>query len=164
MAKTKNKKEFSDIKLVLEYDPLRRDMSLATSNQRKQSEATPEEKAVRIEERRTQGRTGCKAPRINVSFSQSIYDYVRIMSRVEGKTMCAFINDTLAEYKEEHLALYNAAKSWIDLVDAQTAARDAKIESYQLYIESQRAAANKAAEEPDQADTATDEQQPTKSE
>ncbi len=117
MARKNQKKGFED----LQMDPLHNDIATATSTPKAyaKTEAGPEEKAARLKERRTQGKKGCKAPRINVAFSQQNYDYVRIMSRIKGKTMCAFVNDCLTQYREEHPELFQVARTLIDYIDTQ---------------------------------------------
>ena len=117
MAKQKKALELAT---EINADPLQRSMALASVKPREKRTVGPEEKRQRLEEHRTQGAKGCKAPRINVSFSQTNYDYVRIMSRIKGVTMCQFVNDTLTLYREEHPELFKMARSMIELVEADT--------------------------------------------
>lgn len=52
------------------------------------------EDAVKLlEERRTQGRKGMKAARVNTSFSPSNMDYLRKIAGLEGMTITAYLNE-----------------------------------------------------------------------
>jgi hypothetical protein len=66
-------------------------------NAKEQTPASPEEKAWREAEGRTQGRKGCEMPRVNLALRTPIYIYVRTMSKVTGRSMLAFVNDVLQE-------------------------------------------------------------------
>lgn len=74
---------------------------------------TPEEKAVREAEGRTQGRKGCKAVRINMAFWSENHDFIKTMSRISGKTMSEYTNLVLKRYREEHPDIYGKAKALI---------------------------------------------------
>lgn len=80
-----------------------------------QSIATADEQHERAEEMRTQGRKGCKAPRINVAFTPSNYRFVKIMSRATGNSMCEFINLVLKAYQDDHPELLQPA---LDLIES----------------------------------------------
>ena len=80
-----------------------------------QSIATADEQLERAEEMRTQGRKGCKAPRINVAFTPSNYRFVKIMSRATGNSMCEFINLVLKAYQDDHPELIQHA---LDLIES----------------------------------------------
>jgi len=53
---------------------------------------TQEEKARREAEGKTQGREGCKLPRINMAFWTDNYAYIQVMARVRGLTLTDFVN------------------------------------------------------------------------
>lgn len=46
-----------------------------------------------LEERRTQGRKGMKAERINTSFTPSNIEYLRKIAGLEGLTITAYLNE-----------------------------------------------------------------------
>lgn len=66
---------------------------------------------------RTQGRKGCKAPRINMAFSEENYLFIRTMARASGKTMTEFTNLIIASYQREHPELMDQAKAFLDAVN-----------------------------------------------
>ena len=70
---------------------------------------TAEEIAEFQENMNTSGRKGAWLKRINTGFSKSNYEYIMTMSRVSGLTLSAFINQALAQHKEDHRDLYEQA-------------------------------------------------------
>ncbi len=86
--------------------------SSGKSKSRQQSAASKEEQEERIAQGRTQGRKNCKMPRINLSFDSENYDFIRVMSRITGQSMTAFINQVMTAYREEHNELYEQAKEF----------------------------------------------------
>lgn len=77
-----------------------------TSGTGKQTPADPEEMAMRLETGRTQGRKGCKAPRINMAFTPANHDFIKTMSKITGMTMSDFTNFVITKYREEHPEQY----------------------------------------------------------
>lgn len=75
-----------------------------------QKAATPEEKAEREAEGRTQGRKGCKAPRINIAFTSDNWEFLRVMAKLKGQNMTQFCNEIIKQYREEHGETYEKAK------------------------------------------------------
>lgn len=61
----------------------------------------------------TQGHGGCKAQRINMAFLPRVYEYLKTMSRVQGKTMTDFANEVLAKSMEDNAELYAQAKEFL---------------------------------------------------
>ena len=82
-----------------------------------QEPATPAEAAERASLMRTQGRKGCKLPRINMAFTPENYEYIRVLARITGKSMTEFTNCICDEYREKHHDLYDQAKNIIDMFD-----------------------------------------------
>lgn len=66
----------------------------------KQGTATPEEKAAREAEGRTQGRKGCKAPRINLALTSENWDFISKWKG--GQAPTKFINKIIETYRKEH--------------------------------------------------------------
>lgn len=85
---------------------------------RQQGTASAEEQAERLASMKTQGRKGCKAPRVNFAFSSTNYEYIKIMSRMTGKSMTEFMNDCIAEHRENHPELYEQAKAILAALDS----------------------------------------------
>lgn len=84
-----------------------------TGKRGQQGTASLEEQAERAAELRTQGRKGCKATRINMAFTPENHEFIKIMSRIHGKTMTEFANLVIERYREEHPKTYEEAKSII---------------------------------------------------
>lgn len=84
------------------------------SRKGQQAEATPEEAQTRAASLKTQGRKGCKAIRINMAFTPENHEFIKVMSRLTGKTMTEFANLTIEKYREEHPELYAQAKAIIE--------------------------------------------------
>ena len=74
----------------------------ATGNRGTQEEASPEEKLMRQQDGRTQGRLGCKMPRINMAFVPSNINYLRDLAKDTGITQTRLCNAILEIYRKEH--------------------------------------------------------------
>ena len=92
----------------------------ATSRKGQQGTASPQEAAQRKEQMRTQGRKGVKATRINMAFSVSNYQFIRVMARATGRTMTEFTNAIIAAYQREHPELMAQAQALLDTVNSET--------------------------------------------
>ena len=78
-----------------------------------QIEATVQEMQSSIEaqeNRRTQGRKGYKMPRMNMSFTPSNMDYLKIMAGVNGMTITRFMNYLIEQHAEANAVRYQKAK------------------------------------------------------
>lgn len=62
------------------------------------------------EEHRTQGRKGCKMPRLNISLTPSGMDYVRVMAAISGKSVTRYISDLIDREAAANAAIYEQAK------------------------------------------------------
>ena len=108
-----SKKDFSGINTGRVYGALEQ----ATSRKGQQGKASPQEAAQRAEELRTQGRKDCKATRINMAFSPSNHEFVRIMARATGRTMTETVNLILTKYQEEHPELMEKAQDFLQEIN-----------------------------------------------
>lgn len=63
---------------------------------------------------RTQGRKGMKMPRINMAFSPSNIDFIRVMAAIKGQTMTQYVNSIIDREREEAGEAYQRAKDLID--------------------------------------------------
>lgn len=77
--------------------------------QKKGTQPSAEIVELARKQRRTQGRAGCKAQRINMSFFPEVHDFIRTMSKVRGESMTEFVNIILLKAMEEHKDLYEQA-------------------------------------------------------
>lgn len=59
---------------------------------------------------KTQGKKGMKMPRINMAFSPSNIDFVRVMAAIKGQTMTQYVNALLDREREANGEAYEAAK------------------------------------------------------
>ena len=114
------KKDFSKANTARVYDAI----AQATAEPAQEAQAVQEEKKPRktynaqeAQEMReagtTQGRGGCKATRINMAFLPPVYEYLKTMSRVQGKTITDFANEVLAKSLEDNAELYAQAKEFL---------------------------------------------------
>lgn len=71
------------------------------------------EQLERAEQMRTSGRKGCHAPRINLAFTPSNYDFVRVTSCLKGMSLTQYVNYLIEQYRAEHSGLYEKAKDLI---------------------------------------------------
>lgn len=99
-----------DTELLQQNLALAEDLTKATGATREHKTASPEEAAQRRAERRTQGKKGCKAIRINMAFSAQNHEFIKIMAIATGMTMTDFVNFALNRYMEEHGEQYRIAK------------------------------------------------------
>lgn len=82
-----------------------------------QTTAPAEEQRARASAMRTQGRKGCKAPRINMAFSTENYEYIRLCSRATGMSLTDYTNAVIDAYRKEHPEIYEKCKSALDAVN-----------------------------------------------
>lgn len=69
------------------------------------------QEAVEVQdELRTQGRKGEKLPRINLAFSPTNYDFIKVMAALHGKNLTQYINDIISAERERNGAAYQKAK------------------------------------------------------
>lgn len=80
-----------------------------------QKTASAREQNERAAQLRTQGRKGCKAPRINIAFTTANHDFARVMARATGKTMTEVVNMALDKYREANGVLYEKALEIIEM-------------------------------------------------
>ena len=66
------------------------------------------------DELRTQGRAGMKLPRINLAFSPTNYDYVKVMAGIKGQNLTQYINSILDAERDRNSEAYEKAKAIID--------------------------------------------------
>lgn len=100
------------------------DIEQATGKKRQQSTASQEEAEIRAAEMRTQGRKGCKAPRMYLSFALDNYDYLRIMARATGRTYTGFVNSCIEEHRRNHPEAYEKAREVIAALEGDKEAAD----------------------------------------
>ncbi len=63
-----------------------------------------------LEALKTQGKKGMKAGRINMAFTPSNMDFIRVMAAIQGMSMTQYVNAIIAQERERNGAAYEAAK------------------------------------------------------
>lgn len=91
-------------------------ISQATSNKGQQGTATAQEAEERMEALQTQGRKGVKAIRINMAFTPSNHEFIKVMAMASGKTMTEFTNLVISAYRREHPEVMAKAQLFLDEV------------------------------------------------
>jgi len=109
-----SKKEFTGMNTGRVYGAIEQ----ATSSKGQQGKASPQEAAERAEELRTQGRKGCKAIRINMAFTPSNHEFIRVMAKASGRTMTEFTNLVIAAYQREHPEIMEKAQAFLDTINS----------------------------------------------
>ncbi len=108
-------KNFAD-SIVTRPNTLIDTMEQATAERKQQGTASTQEQEERIESFKTQGRKGCKAPRINVAFTNTNHEFVKVVASVTGQSMTQFINFVIDTYRQEHPEVYEKAKAVKDIL------------------------------------------------
>lgn len=90
----------------------------ATSNKGQQGTATAQEAEERKEALQTQGRKGVKAIRINMAFTPSNHEFIKVMSKATGRTMTEFTNLVIDAYQREHPEIMEQARGFLATVNS----------------------------------------------
>ncbi len=89
-----------------------------TSRKGQQGTASPQEAKERRETLRTQGRKGASATRINMAFSDSNHQFVKVMAKATGRTMTEFVNLIIEAYRKEHPEMMEQAQGFLQVVNS----------------------------------------------
>jgi len=74
-------------------------------------EVQEEQQALNAQEAQaTQGRKGAKMPRINMAFTPSNLDYLRVMAGIKGISITRYVNALVEKEREENGSTYEAVK------------------------------------------------------
>lgn len=109
-----SKKDFDTMKTGRLFDAIQ----TSTAPRGHQDTASPEEQEERAEAMRTQGRKGCKAVRINVAFTPSNHQFVKVMARASGKSMNELVNLVVAAYQQEHPEILGQAQAFLTEINS----------------------------------------------
>ncbi len=90
----------------------------ATSRKGQQGTASPQEVTERQEALQTQGRKGAKAIRINMAFTPSNHEFIKVMSKATGRTMTELTNQVIEAYRNEHPEFMEKANSFLEFVNS----------------------------------------------
>ena len=94
------KKSFRDINPALQF------ISTQEVQEVHDTHSTQEVQEVQ----RTQGKKGQKLPRINMAFQTSNLEYLQIISRIEGKSITAYVNNLVEQDRQKNSERMEAAK------------------------------------------------------
>ena len=108
------KKDFTGINTGRVYEEIEQ----ATARKGQQGTASPQEQNARAEALKTQGRKGCKAMRINMAFTPSNYNFIKVLARATGRTMTEFANIIIQAYRNEHPEFMDQARHFLDYVNS----------------------------------------------
>ena len=103
------KKDFSEIQTERVMQDLATSAGAPTQDIR--PEATPEDKARRLAEMRTQGKKGCKPIRLHLILTPDNDDFLRIAAGSLGISKAEFINKVLDNYRRKHSDVIPKAKA-----------------------------------------------------
>ena len=109
-----SKKDFAGMNTGRVYGAIEQ----ATSRKGQQGTASPQEAAERAAQLKTQGRKGCKAIRINMAFTPSNHQFIKVMARASGKTMTEFTNLVIEAYQREHPEIMEQAQTFLNTVNS----------------------------------------------
>ena len=112
------KKNFAGIDTRAAGSSLHNAIEQATHKKGMQTEASPTERAERLESMRTRGRKGCKAIRINMAFTPSNHEFIQVMAKATGRTMTEFCNLIIKAYRHEHPEMMEQARDFINIVNS----------------------------------------------
>lgn len=87
---SKKKKSFTDENPALAFINKSNDSQKSQDIQKDQ-----EEKEIKSSKPKTQGRKGKALPRINMAFYPGNYEYIKLISRIEGVSMTRYVNDLI---------------------------------------------------------------------
>lgn len=90
----------------------------ATTRKGQQGTADKAEQAERAEALQTQGRKGCRAIRINMAFTPSNHEFVKVMAKASGRTMTEFTNLVIAAYQKEHPEIMEQANAFLNTINS----------------------------------------------
>ena len=90
----------------------------ATSKKGQQGTASPQEVTERQEALQTQGRKGAKAIRINMAFTPSNHEFIKVMAKATGRSMTEFANDVITAYRSEHPEFMEQANNFLQFVNS----------------------------------------------
>ena len=66
------------------------------------------------DELRTQGRTGMKLPRINLAFSPTNYEFIKIMAAMHGQNLTQYVNEIINAERERKKDIFEQTKALRD--------------------------------------------------
>ena len=84
--------------------------------QQEQGRYTAQEIRAFQEAGKTRGRKGVKMVRVNMAFTPTVHDYIRIMANVRGESITEFTNKVFEKSMQENAELYKRAQEFKKLL------------------------------------------------
>ena len=109
-----SKKDFAGMNTGRVYGAIEQ----ATSKKGQQGTASPQEVTERQEALQTQGRKGAKAIRINMAFTPSNHEFIKVMSKATGLTMTELTNQVIEAYRNEHPEFMEKAQGFLEFINS----------------------------------------------
>ena len=109
-----SKKDFTGMNTGRVYGAIEQ----ATSQKGQQGTASAQEAQERREALKTQGRKGVKAIRINMAFTPSNHEFIRIMAKASGRSMTELTNQVIEAYRNEHPEFMEKANSFLEFINS----------------------------------------------
>lgn len=97
---------------IAEPEPAAQPAQLVQEAQQAQGKYTAQEIRELQEAGRTRGRKGVKMVRVNMAFTPTVHDYIRIMASVRGESITEFTNHVFLKSMEENAELYKRAQEF----------------------------------------------------
>ena len=79
-----------------------------------QEEQQAQQAQDRLDALQTQGKKGLKASRINMAFTPSNTDFIRVMAAIHGQTMTQYVNSVIDAERERNGEKYEKAKAIVN--------------------------------------------------
>ena len=113
------KKDFSTVDTGRVYSAIEQSLAepaqetqQAQEAQQTQEKYTAQEIRAFQEAGKTKGRKGVKMVRVNMAFTPTVHDYIRIMASVRGETITEFTNQVFLKSMAENAELYKQAQEF----------------------------------------------------
>lgn len=100
------------------FEKVFNNIETATSRRGQQGQASPQEAQERKEALKTQGRKGVQATRINMAFTPSNHEFIKIMAKASGRTMTQMVNLIVSAYRSEHPEIMEQAQAFLDTINS----------------------------------------------
>lgn len=103
-------KDFSNTSTAFS-EALQGSIDSSATDKRAKVEASESEKRERVASGNTQGKKGCKMPRVNMAFLPDNYQMLKMLSAATGKTITDINNQILTDYVNSHPGILERARA-----------------------------------------------------
>lgn len=119
------KKDFSAVDTGRVYSAIEESLAEPAQETQKVAEAQQPQEAQNVQGKytaqeiralqeagKTKGRKGVKMVRVNMAFTPTIHDYIRIMASVRGESITEFTNKVFEKSMQENAEIYKRAQEF----------------------------------------------------